>query len=88
MDEWLVGRIDVVRQVRPIESADLFRAEDDGELAVDSNGKASYWICEAGSGGLQPGDKLIVTPLASFEGDGKDLVRWELPSESDTRAAE
>jgi multidrug efflux pump subunit AcrA (membrane-fusion protein) len=74
--KWAVGRVDVISQVRPIESYSLPEASlEDGKLALGSNGKATYWVCEIGDGDLTAGDRLIVSPLSSFEGDGKDAVR-------------
>lgn len=77
---WLVGRIQVVEQVRPIESMPLAADNNtDGSIALGANGKAVYWVCESADGGLQPGDRLIVSPLASFEGKGEDFVRIAIP---------
>ena len=74
--KWAVGRVDVLSQVRPIESYTLPEASlEDGKQAFGSNGKATYWVCEIGDGDLTAGDRLIVSPLSSFEGDGEDAVR-------------
>ena len=74
--EWEVGRVEVLERVRPIESVAVPGAvEEDGKTAFGSNGKATYWICEIGEGELQAGDRLIVSPLPSFEGKGRDGVR-------------
>lgn len=86
---WTVGRIDVIDRVRPIESARLLAGQAfDGELAIDSTGKARYWICEVAGGQLEPGDRLVVSPLASFESAGVNAVRVEgTPAGSTAEAA-
>lgn len=74
--EWVVGRVEVLERIRPVEQVDVSGAQEkDGKLAVGSNGKANYWICEVGEGALRAGDRLIVSPLPSFEGKGRDGVR-------------
>lgn len=75
-EDWLVGRIDVIAPIRPIESARLNSNEPtDGPLAADTIGRATYWICEVADGSLQPGDMLVVSPLPAFQGNGDDVVR-------------
>jgi len=78
VDAWRVGRIEVMEQIRPIEAMPLIETEEkDGVLAIGPGGKALYWVCEAGEQNLHSGDLLVVTPLPSFEGQGKDYVRIE-----------
>lgn len=78
VDAWRVGRIEVMEQIRPIEAMPLMETEEkDGVLAIGPGGKALYWVCEAGEQNLHSGDLLVVTPLPSFEGRGKDYVRIE-----------
>ncbi len=79
-EDWLVGKIDVIAPIRPIESARLNSDEPtDGPLAADTIGRATYWICEVADGSLQPGDMLVVSPLPAFQGNGDDVVRLLKP---------
>lgn len=76
IEQWVVGRVEVLERVRAVESVVVPGGQDeDGKVAIGSNGKATYWICEVGEGQLQAGDRLIVSPLPSFEGKGRDGVR-------------
>lgn len=80
---WVVGRVEVLERVRPIESVSLEEAaNEDGKIARGSNGKTTYWICEIGDGVLESGDRLIVSPLPSFEGKGRDGVRAPVQQET------
>lgn len=75
-NQWTVGRLDVLSRVRPIEAAQLGAGEgNDGLLAVDGTGKATYWICEVAGGELVAGDRLIVSPLPAFDSQSDFFVR-------------
>lgn len=74
--DWVAGRLEVLEEVRPIETSELRSGEkaDDSRYFGDDSSRA-YWICEVGRGELKPGDRIIVSPLPSFEGSGGDVVR-------------
>lgn len=74
--DWIAGRLEVIEEVRPIEASELRSEEspDDSRYFGDESSRA-YWICEVGRGSLEPGERIIVSPLPSFEGNGTDVVR-------------
>lgn len=76
VEDWAVGRLDVLDRVRPIELVRASKADfKDGELAVDGTGKAAYWVCEVTAGSLTPGDALVVSPLPTFDSQEEYYIR-------------
>jgi multidrug efflux pump subunit AcrA (membrane-fusion protein) len=64
--DWKTGRlkiIDDVRVIRPYRSSSSPREE--------------FWVIES-QPSLKAGDVVITTPLATLQGDGSDLVRFEI----------
>jgi multidrug efflux pump subunit AcrA (membrane-fusion protein) len=85
LEDWMVGKLDVLDRVRPIE---LVRSTEvafhDGELAVDGTGKAAYWICEVSAAALRPADRLIVSPLPTFDSQENYFVRTKVEQTNST----
>lgn len=75
-EDWVVGRLEVLENLRPIQASNLIPGvEGDGRFATREDGKPSYWVCEVGQGELEAGNRIVVSPLPSFEGGGSDYVR-------------
>ncbi len=70
VEDWLVGRIEIVSNVNAIRLVSK----------PDSTGD-EYWICEA-TEELSPGTMAVISPIANMIGGGKDKAR--LPIASDT----
>ena len=66
-EDWAAGRMLVLADLQVIRPF---------SIAATGNLKAGeFWICESLPQKLQPGDWVVVTPMAAVKGDGTDAVR-------------
>jgi multidrug efflux pump subunit AcrA (membrane-fusion protein) len=66
-EDWAAGRMLVLADLQVIRPFSI--------AATDTNKAGEFWICESLPQKLQPGDWVVVTPMAAVKGDGTDAVR-------------
>ena len=64
--DWKTGRLKIVNDVKVVRP-----------YHSHSNPEEQFWVIESQSD-LKAGDMVITTPLATLQGDGSDMVRYEV----------